>query len=689
MEKNLENIILEMKRLMSYDRSLGNLVIEQGSADITDLRRSKEQLSNKSTSKVAVDKEGITYNQKFKTYKGYFDNEMMLGECFYVEEFTSSNANAYSAMDIPKDKIFKDNDGYYIKADTKDYGDNRKIKVYLPKDEFFKQFIGMVKSFIAYETCGDAKKRQGGKKYSLIYQLTNPEDAIVTQIVDSEGVKHTDTNVSRGWQISTFGGSESGYFRVKNQNDVGSSTPNTLINSTLPSEFVEYSLQNYGEEYGRSEFDIWYDSGWGTVVMIGGAVLLSVITGGVAGLFTAGMESALMARGITLATELGAELVVGIPEAIYLAKRGNNAGATMVLLFSLLPLLNKTGFIKRASGTLSNKQQYELISQIYRNSDQFKTPGDIKAWIKSLDNKTRTFVEETLQQGSTALKKINSDVLEKDIKDGLKTLIDEVKVNKVVTSEIKATNLTFTNLLKSYSNGKWSTPLKLIGLNLGAVFASIPIITTLVEDDEELKRDPQKILERAADNAQKIYDKISQESVGELNKKISELEAKLTSNPNDMDSAREYLNIVKDLNNLNYQDLKSQIMRSFLQKVIVDIKTKYLENKSKKQYSENQKMIEEFNSVMLGGADEIWKSLLTDCTTTENTPFKTRDEACKFLDWVNTNHPEFTYTWRNIKLVITPCSTDDRKFQPDWYLINDCEIKYAYSKYKSIYNNGK
>lgn len=683
MEKNLKNVLLEMKRLMSYDRSLGNLITEQGSADITDNRRSKEQLS---TSTVAVDKEGITYKQKFKTRKGYFDNEMMLGECFYIEEFTSSNANAYSAMDIPKDKIFKDNDGYYIKADTKDYGDNRKVKVYLPKDEFFKQFIGMVKSFIAYETCNDSRKRQGGKKYSLIYQLTNPEDAIVTQIIDSEGVKYTDTDVSRGWQISTFGGSESGYFRSKNQNDI-SVTPNTLINSTLPSDFVEYSLQNYGEEYGRSEFDIWYDSGWGTAIMIGGAILLSVMTGGIAGVLTAGMESALMARGITLAAELGAELVVGIPEAIYLAKRGNNAGATMVLIFSLLPLLNRSGLIKRASGTLSNKQQYELINQIYKNSDEFKTPGDIKSWIKSLDNKTRTFVEETLQQGSNALGKLDKDLLEKDIRDGLKRVIDDIKVNKVVTS---AGNKEIVDVLKGFSNNKWSTALNLIGLNLGAVLATIPIIITAVEDDEDFKRDPQKILEKASENAQKILDKVSEKIKNDLNKKITELNSKLMSNPNDMDSAKEYLNILKDISYEDYHDYKSDIMKSFLQSAITDIKIEYLENKSKKQYSENQKLIQEFSSAIPGSDTEIWKSLLTDCTTTENTPFKTRDEACKFLDWVNTNHPEFTYNWGEYKkLVITPCSTEDRKIQPDWYLINDCEIKYAYSKYKSIYNNGE
>jgi hypothetical protein len=588
MEKNLKNVLLEMKRLMSYDRSLGNLITEQGSADITDNRRSKEQLS---TSTVAVDKEGITYKQKFKTRKGYFDNEMMLGECFYIEEFTSSNANAYSAMDIPKDKIFKDNDGYYIKADTKDYGDNRKVKVYLPKDEFFKQFIGMVKSFIAYETCNDSRKRQGGKKYSLIYQLTNPEDAIVTQIIDSEGVKYTDTDVSRGWQISTFGGSESGYFRSKNQNDI-SVTPNTLINSTLPSDFVEYSLQNYGEEYGRSEFDIWYDSGWGTAIMIGGAILLSVMTGGIAGVLTAGMESALMARGITLAAELGAELVVGIPEAIYLAKRGNNAGATMVLIFSLLPLLNRSGLIKRASGTLSNKQQYELINQIYKNSDEFKTPGDIKSWIKSLDNKTRTFVEETLQQGSNALGKLDKDLLEKDIRDGLKRVIDDIKVNKVVTS---AGNKEIVDVLKGFSNNKWSTALNLIGLNLGAVLATIPIIITAVEDDEDFKRDPQKILEKASENAQKILDKVSEKIKNDLNKKITELNSKLMSNPNDMDSAKEYLNILKDISYEDYHDYKSDIMKSFLQSAITDIKIEYLENKSKKQYSENQKLIQEFS----------------------------------------------------------------------------------------------
>ena len=150
MDSNLENILSEMKRLMDYDRSLGGLILEQGSADITDMNRAETQLN--STGTKAVDKEGVWYRQKFSKNKGFFDNNMMLGECFDIELFTSENANAYSAMNIPKGEIFKDADGYYIHGDTSDYGDKRKVKVYLPKNEFFNQLIGVVKSFIAYQT---------------------------------------------------------------------------------------------------------------------------------------------------------------------------------------------------------------------------------------------------------------------------------------------------------------------------------------------------------------------------------------------------------------------------------------------------------------------------------------------------------------------------------------------------------
>ena len=46
MGKELNILLEEIKQLMNYNRSLGGLILEQGSADIVDMRRSEEQLKN-------------------------------------------------------------------------------------------------------------------------------------------------------------------------------------------------------------------------------------------------------------------------------------------------------------------------------------------------------------------------------------------------------------------------------------------------------------------------------------------------------------------------------------------------------------------------------------------------------------------------------------------------------------------
>lgn len=685
MDSNLENILSEMKRLMDYDRSLGGLILEQGSADITDMNRAETQLN--STGTKAVDKEGVWYRQKFSKNKGFFDNNMMLGECFDIELFTSENANAYSAMNIPKGEIFKDADGYYIHGDTSDYGDKRKVKVYLPKNEFFNQLIGVVKSFIAYQTCNDYKKKQGGRKYSLMYQLTNPKNAIVTQVIDADGVKQVDDDPSRGWQITTFGGSESGYFRSLVEGETIGDVPGSLMNSILPSEFMEYSLQNYGEEYSRSEFDVWYDGKWGKVVSIGAAVLVSIATAGIGTAIAASIEAgSVLTRAIILGAEISGELLINIPEAIYLQERGQNGAATMILLLSLLPLFNRMGVIKRLSGvSLNNKQINDLIGQIEVKG--LKTPGDIKAWLKTLDEGTRTYLEETLQQGSKALADLDKKLLEKDIVKGLKKVVGEIKSSKVVTTTTKTST---EELFKNISTNKLASTLKLIGLNLVTVFGSMPIIMSLVKDDEYLKSDPQRILEKASKNTQKIYDNIDKDKVDELTNKISELESKISSNPDDVDSAREYLNILKDLSDIdtikNYEEARSEIMRVFLRKVQQDLKVEYslfLKDKNTKHLDNITKSVDTIPLI----SDSLFNDVISYCSVIPETQFKSKDDVCNFKDWVNKTHTEFTYLYEGINVRgVDSCDFIGKMGAPEWFLFKSCDLKYAYQKYKVEYS---
>ncbi len=156
MEKNLKQILSEMKKLMEYNPSIGKIINEQDPDFDIDPRlgsqksdrlgkggtfdRQQKELTRKGVKST----DGYFYRQSFNEHKGYFDNNMMLGECFDIINFTT-NDNALTSMNIPKDKMFKDEIGYYIKGKTNAYGDSRDIRIYLPKDDFFRNLNGVVK----------------------------------------------------------------------------------------------------------------------------------------------------------------------------------------------------------------------------------------------------------------------------------------------------------------------------------------------------------------------------------------------------------------------------------------------------------------------------------------------------------------------------------------------------------------
>lgn len=683
---NIRNILIseqEKNKIRSLYNSDNNFISEQSpSADIADMNRSKEQLSKSPSNPKS--KDGAFYKQSFQPHKGYFDNQMMLGECFDVVKFTA-NDNAVTSMNIPNEKIFKDYIGYYIKGKTNSYGGSRDIRIYLPKDEFFKSLSDVVKSFTAYPTCRDQKTKEGGRKYNLVYQLNDTSKAVINQVVDGNGISIEDSDPARGWIISQFGGSQSGYFRGKSE-EYGDG-PETLTNDILPQDFSEYSLENYGEEYGRSSFDIWYDSGWGTAISIGAAILVSVVTAGI------GTAIGATSRVAILGFELAGELAIAIPEAKYLLGRGMNSSATMVLIFSLIPVLNASNFAKKVTGTLTDKEIVNLIKKVSKN-EKLQTPGDIKLWIKSLDGKTRKFVEEALQNGSDYLKQVNKQQLVNDINNGLKNVINDVKSKKVITKEIQeSTEKLFINFSKSYAS-----TFKLIGLDLAAVFTSMPIIKKIIEDDEEIMKDPQGFLENVKKNIELVFgdtdEKIRKKAEEEYKKLQSDF-INATTSEDQLNKGKLLLNFLKDIGNtgkIDYEEMSTDVYKVLLQMVLYDIKKEYYVAYANNQTKEVLESKNKYNQLVTN--TENWDQyLLSFCSDLPMTPFQNYQESCEFLTWVSTNKKNFYFTISfddGTKTTVTGVKSCDFKKNKlgysESYIMNECEIRNAYSQYGTEYS---
>jgi hypothetical protein len=703
MRIKLEEQINEIRRLMDYNRSSVILINEQGFGGAAGIVGTPQNF--KTDSGIKDPKSGIFYRQKFKKELGYFDSEMMLGECFTISYF-DSNSNAKNCMDFPN--IYKDPNpklGYYIYGDVLNDDDNKseKVRIYLPKDTFFTDLNGIVKSFIAYPTCPEQQKKQGGIKYTLIYQLNNPQKAIIDQVMTEDGVKFVDDDASRGWSISFFEGSQSGYFAIGLNDDEGfdnvsKSKPATDL---IPTQFKEFSLENYGEEFGRSEFDIWYDSGWGIAIQIGGAILVGIISGGIGTLLTAGMESLLAARAIVLGAELAGELIYAIPEAIYLKNRGMNTASTIVLLFSLLPLFNRLGLVKRLAGDMSKEQMNQFVLNLAKKADagDFRSPADVKKWLSSLDANTRAWAERMIKEGAAALEKISEKELKDQLQNGLKKLINETRVKNAskVTAK-KIYDEEFVTLIKNI-NPTTISGLKLAGIDVLATFGSMPVVMMVVKDNEEFIRDPQRILDKASENIQKIASAFEEKRLTNIKTEIEKLKQAVTLNPDDMDSARKLVDLVYELGTLNDKtstnDVKSEILKSFLQELLVDIKIDYFEAQWNKNLQNEAVDLNKKLSVLPSYLqDEFWTTTtIAHCQSLPYTDFKSINDACDFIDWVNKTHSnDFTYETisKRIKRGLIDTCEIRKGLQPDWSIMKyDCEIRTAYNMYKNEYEKLK
>jgi hypothetical protein len=134
-----------------------------------------------------------------------------------------------------------------------------------------------------------------------------------------------------------------------------------------------------------SDFDTWWDSGWGIAIEIGVGVLASLVTGGLAGVLLtaarAGRIVGLLGRtilaldkmrylggGVTMLTVLTESLVEAglmIPIAVYQFSRGKDSDGVLSIALSFLPFFTNVPAVSKyiKSGKIFRKSDAETIMQ--------------------------------------------------------------------------------------------------------------------------------------------------------------------------------------------------------------------------------------------------------------------------------------------------------------------------------------
>jgi len=164
---------------------------------------------------------------------------------------------------------------------------------------------------------------------------------------------------------------------------------NFKVNESGMAFFKKGTLEPYGnkpeEMETKSDFDTWWDSGWGIVIEIGVGILASIVSGGLAGVLLtaarAGRLIGLLGRtilyldkvrylggSVTLLTVLTESLVEAglmIPIAAYQFNRGNDSDGVLAIALSFLPFFTNIPAVSKyiKSGKIFRKSDAEVVMQ--------------------------------------------------------------------------------------------------------------------------------------------------------------------------------------------------------------------------------------------------------------------------------------------------------------------------------------
>jgi len=461
---------------------------------------------------------------------GYFVPNMMVGKCYTYSKINLSDP-VWKIMGlekmgfVPGEDLFEDEDGTYIKP-SKD----SPIRIYLPKKEWFEQFSNCIFSIKKVNEC-DKPNAYGNKIYTLLFQLKDPNLAIKTLQLTSEGLISVGSisSENRGWDLySNF--KSSGYFYINNVGNIQESKNNkndmllevfdseyepynvqqmereaklnrdlenienekneklaNLISSSPLNNIEEYSWAKIEQEGGRSDFDKWYDSSSGTLITIGVAILLGVLTGGLAAAAVEGLAlSAAASTAVRVSVVVFTEAIIGVPESIYLHDRGMDSQAGLILFMCLIPAFGELG---RFNKFLKKPASFdEAIENLVRKnkSGGMQTPAEFKQWLDGLkvtDPALYDYISKALPLAETTARN-GTKIIERKIYSGLELALLNAKGGNIEKA------YEFLNAVEKRSIKKmpshWPSTAKNLGFSLGMAGVAGIIFAVFFSSDSEL-----------------------------------------------------------------------------------------------------------------------------------------------------------------------------------------------------------
>lgn len=646
----------------------------------------------------------VGYRQQDGMRASVYNESQPIMECWDCQIF-DGNSNAANCMFIPGKQIMYDDFGYFVFVD-----DQNQVRLYLPKNEFFTSMANKIKSIVAYKTCSDAcsAKEKGiapktEEIYTIIYTLKYPEKAILSQTMGPNGLVVEDSgDITRGWEISSGGVKETGYFNFKDAYKGGE--------SDQLGAGEELSLENYAEKYAKSDFDIWYDGKWGTMVSIGVAVFAGWAAGAYLAPAMLGWVEAQGARTLgKMIIELAVEYVIAAPEIVYLNERGMTAQMVFIGLLAHIPVIQYKWIDPKfgLDPDIVYGQSTELFNR-YR-SGQFKTPGDLKTWLKNLDPEVRVQMEKVLKivgdelvANPSLFRQSFADQMAQVVKKATKGDLDKVtkawtKIEKNYQFKIPTAS---QNLLKTG---------KIMGIIMVPAFGLNYALTEIISENPIVK-DPlklgevQKALETLTVRLEESQKKqlaslmmITDNKINQaiLNQDYGQLVSGITDRLRMFEDTQNLKNASLNLKTGKIQT-RAEIISPFVT-TLLGFLLKKIADEQKASYAKGMALISETANILkktLNITFEQQELALTNFCPglkQKQTTLKTKQEVCAFKDWVKTYHKDFSHTVKlngqEFTAYLTSCATWDQnniKHTDNFYL-SECLFLYAWEKYGSEY----
>ena len=419
MGKKLNTLLEEIKQLMNYDKSLGGLILEQGSADIGDMRRTKQQLK-------------ISNAPEKKENDIQYFNFGNIGKIPYVtgtQLFYLDNIDTGNILGITK----KDKYGYYDEIFVDNYDNN--LRRYYPTNDWEDwSFLKRNKIPYSFET-------KNGQFFHLVLKLIDPTKS-VSELDDS-------SNKSRGWALSYPGSksaisndSGSGYYRT----DGGNQIPYNIIAPIVPGDLSTYDLDT------RNGFDKFMDSGFGVIAQIVVAIGVTILTRNLAiGQMTAeGIVSTNVIRTRLFLASVFAESLQGIPLSIYYFNRpGYESAGWMSLAFIMLPAIQRFTPLNNILPDFNAQTCLSISKKIMESNLKTITQSDLKSFMSKLSMEEKTLFLNVLTK-SDDISKIMKSSEGKFLKQEFKSS-DYLKYRDEIISLIdKPTESFFKTITKDF-----------------------------------------------------------------------------------------------------------------------------------------------------------------------------------------------------------------------------------------------